>query len=79
MCDWLTLTANGGSGERSEPIGGYATASFCVPFIAFAPTSSYNESLAGGGWYMLAKSANLHARVDPRIKEEAELAADDED
>jgi hypothetical protein len=28
---------------------------------------------------MLARSANLHARVDPKIKEEAELAADDED
>jgi len=28
---------------------------------------------------MLARSANLHARVDPKIKEEAQLAADDED
>jgi len=28
---------------------------------------------------MFAKSANLHARVDPKIKKEAELAADDED
>ena len=30
MCDWLTLTANGGSGERSEPMGGYATAPWIV-------------------------------------------------